>query len=53
MISHHASQTLYESIPSMFLAPKGEPEKQEIKIVNTKEANRSTKRFDNECGVIW
>jgi hypothetical protein len=27
MISHHASQTLYESIPSMFLAPKGEPEK--------------------------
>jgi hypothetical protein len=36
MIIAHASHTLYESIPSMFLAPKGGPKKQEIRIVNTK-----------------
>jgi hypothetical protein len=36
MIIAHASQTLYASIPAIFLAPKGGPKKQEIRIVNTK-----------------
>jgi hypothetical protein len=53
MILDHASQILYESIPSMFLAPKGEPKKQEIRIVNTKEAHRGPQRFDHEYRPIW
>jgi hypothetical protein len=53
MILDHASQILHDSIPSMFLAAKGELKKQEIRIVNREEAHRGPKRFDNEYGPIW
>jgi hypothetical protein len=42
-MSDQTSQTLFQPIPSKFLAPKGEPENQEIKIVNTKEQTEARK----------